>query len=384
MVKKSFLIFLFILTCIGFIGYMYWTSTPKNGPIVLGASLPLTGINKELGNEVATGANIWFNHINDTGGIRGRSIKFIAYDDKYEPQNTAHNLERLLNTDGAFALFGFVGTPTIKKIFPQVTSMRIPMVASYTGAGFLRQKDATGVVNFRTSYQNEIDTLIEHLHVTQGLTRFAIFYQNDVYGEEGYIATVNALKNHGLELSGEGTYKRNTLSIRHALHEIQSTAPQAIIMVGAYKPSAHFIKVAREQGLNDVVFCPISFVNADALVVELDYKTKNILFSQTVPSYELKESATSKEYLSLLKQYAPAHQPSFASYETFLAAKTFTKALEHVPGRLTRSKLLKILSSNEDINLGDVSVEFNPIHMHPHVYLYAYQNGFHPVYERMF
>lgn len=384
MVKKPFLIFLILLTSIALIGYAYWTLTPKDSPIVLGASLPLSGINKELGDEVSTGAKIWFNHINESGGIKGREIKFIAYDDKYEPQNTAHNLERLLKQDGAFALFGFVGTPTIQKIFPQVTSMNIPMVASYTGAGFLRQKDAKGVVNFRTSYQNEIDTLIEHLHVTQGLTRFAIFYQNDVYGEEGYISTVNALKNHDLKLSGEGTYKRNTLSIRHALHEIQSTNPEAIIIVGAYKPSAHFIEVARDQGLKDVIFCPISFVNADALVMELNYKTKNILFSQTVPPYKPSASIAAKEYSMLLKHYAPNHAPSFASYETFLAAKTFTRALEQVSGRLTRNKLLDLLSSNKNVNLGDVEVEFNPIHMHPHVYLYVYENGFHPVYERMF
>ena len=384
MVKKPFLILFLILACTGLISYMYWTSTPKNSPIILGASLPLDGINKELGNEVVIGANIWFDHINDNGGIRGKTIKFIAYDDKYEPQNTAHNLDRLLNEDKAFALFGFVGTPTIKKIFPKVTSVQLPMVASYTGAAFLRQDGADGVVNFRTSYQNEIDTLVEHLHVTQGLTRFAIFYQNDVFGEEGYIATVNALKNHGLSLSGEGTYKRNTLSIRHALHEIQSTNPQAIIMVGAYKPSAHFIKVAREQGLKDVVFCPISFVNADALVVELGHQTKNILFSQTVPSYDPAASIAAKEYTTLLEHYAPGHPPSFASFETFLAAKTFTRAVELTTGRLTRGKLLDVLSSHQHINLGEVDVEFNPIHMHPHVYLYAYQNGFHPIYERVF
>jgi len=385
MVKKPFLILFTILTCTAFLSYIYWTSTPKESTIVLGASLPLNGINKELGNEVVIGASTWFSHINANGGIKGRKIDFIAYDDKYEPQNTAHNLGRLLEGDKAFALFGFVGTPTIKKIFPQITSSHIPLVASYTGAAFLRQKDAKSVVNFRTSYQSEIDTIVEHLHVTQGLTRFAIFYQNDVYGEEGYIATVNALKNHGLSLSGEGTYKRNTLSIRHALHEIQSTNPQAIIMVGAYKPSAHFIQVAREQGLGDVIFCPISFVNADALVVELGHKTKNILFSQTVPPYSPDSSQVAKEFINLLNHYAPNHEPSFASYETFLAAKTFTHALEQIPGRLTRSKLLDVLSSKTIVDLGGVQIGYNPIHMHPHAYLYVYENNsFHPVYERMF
>jgi len=385
MVKKHFLIPIIIALTFAFLGYIYWNATPQNTPIVLGASLPLSGINKELGTEVAIGASIWFDHVNAKGGIKGREIKFIAYDDKYEPQNTAHNLELLLEKEKAFALFGFVGTPTIKQIFPNITSQNLPLVASYTGAAFLRAAEAKSVINFRTSYQSEIDTIVEHLHVTQGLTRFAIFYQNDVFGEEGYIATVNALQNHGLKLSGEGTYKRNTLSIHHALHEIQSTDPQAIIIVGAYKPSARFIQAAREKGLEDVIFCPISFVNADALVVELDYQTKNILFSQTVPSYAPNASDASKEYHRLLSRHAPNHKPSFASYETFLAAKTFTHALERISGRLSRKKLLNILTSKEVVDLGGVQVGYNPTHMHPHSYLYIYdQNSFHLIYERMF
>jgi len=382
MVNKLFLTLLFLSLILA--GYGYWTLSSNDDSIILGASLPLSGINKELGSEVAIGANVWFNYVNNNGGIKGKAIRFITYDDKYEPQNTAHNLEKLLTEDKVFALFGFTGTPTIKKVFPTITSAKIPMVASYTGAAFLRQSDAYTIINFRTSYQDEIETLIEHLHLNRGLRRFAIFYQNDVYGEEGYIATVNALKKHSLLLVGEGTYKRNTLSIRHALHEIQSSNPEAIIIVGAYKPSAHFIEVARQKGLDDVIFCPISFVNADALVVELDYKTKNILFSQTVPSYDPASSDVAREYTTLLHRYFPNYPPSFASFETFLAAKTFTKALEKVNGRLTKNKLLDILHSKEKIDLGGVEAEFNPTNMHPHAYLYIYENGFKPIHERAY
>lgn len=384
MVNQRFLVSLFLSLFISSMAYLYWTSEPKNTPIVLGASLPLSGINKELGAEVTIGANSWFNHINSMGGVKGRMINFIAYDDKYEPQNTTHNLTRLLEQDNVFALFGFVGTPTTKKIYPKVTSIKIPLVASYTGAAFLRNPKEEYAVNFRTSYQNEIDTIVEHLHVNQGLTRFAIFYQNDVYGEEGYIAAVNALQNHNLALLGEGTYKRNTLSIHHALHEIQSISPQAVIIVGAYKPSALFIRQARLQGLEDVVFCPISFVNSDALVVELNGKTKNILFSQTVPSYSPQQSAVSEEYLRLLNRYSPNHAPSFASFETFLAAKAFTNALEKIQGRMTRSKLLDVLSSKESIDLGGVEISFNPTHMHSNAYLFIYDDGFHTIHQRSF
>ncbi|MBE0496645.1 MAG: ABC transporter substrate-binding protein [Campylobacterales bacterium] len=385
MVNHTFLRLLFFFTFVGLGGLVYWSVQPKNGPIILGASLPITGINKELGNEVVVGANAWFDHINATGGIKGRKIHFVYYDDKYEPQNTAHNLQKLLHDDQAFALFGFVGTPTIKKILPEIMLTKVPLVASYTGASFLRDANAPNIVNFRTSYQEEITALVEHLHVSQGLTRFAVFYQNDVFGEEGYIATVNALTSLGLSLAGEGTYKRNTLSIRHALHEIQSSNPQAIIVVGAYKPSAHFIEQAKEHGLNSVIFCPISFVNADALVAELGGSTQNILFSQVVPSYDPSASEVAFEYNQLLERYAPLAKPSLVSFETFLAAKALTYALKRVDEPLTRNKLLSTLNNHTYVDLGGVGMRFNHLYMHTSVYLSVYENGkFHIVHQKSF
>ncbi|MBN2963347.1 ABC transporter substrate-binding protein [Sulfurospirillum sp. T05] len=384
MVNHTFLRLLFFFTFLGLGGLAYWSVQPKDGPIILGASLPLTGINKELGTEVVAGANAWFEHVNATGGIKGRKIEFIYYDDKYEPQNTAHNLQKLLYEDQAFALFGFVGTPTIKKILPEIMLNKLPLIASYTGASFLRDASAPNIVNFRTSYQEEINALVEHLHTSQGLTRFAIFYQNDIFGEEGYIATVNALGTYSLSLVGEGTYKRNTLSIRHALHEIQSSSPEAIIVVGAYKPSAHFIQQAKENGMNTVIFCPISFVNADALVAELSGKTKNILFSQVVPSYDPKASAAALEYTRLLERYAPLNKPSLASFESFLAAKALTLALKRVDDPLTRGKLLTTLNNQTFVDLGDIPMRFSHLYMHASVYLSVYEEGFHIIHRKSF
>lgn len=380
--QRAFILFLILF--LSFTIYLYYQSKPNDETIVLGASLPLSGMNKELGSEVALGANIWFNYINSRGGINGQKIRFIAYDDKYEPQNTSHNLKKLLEKDKAFALFGFVGTPTIKKIYPSIVSNKIPLVASYTGAAFLRDEKEPYIVNFRTSYQSEIDAIVEHLYLNQNLTKFAIFYQNDVYGEEGYIATVNALEKRDLTLQGEGTYKRNTLSIHHALHEIASVNPEAIIIVGAYKPSALFIKQARKEGFKDVIFCPISFVNSDALVNELDGKTENILFSQTAPSYGNIENSAAKEYLNLLNDFKPNHPPTFASYETFLAAKAFTKALSLIQGRMTRAKLIDVLSSQRKVDLGGIDISFTPEHMHSKAYLFVNDSGFQAIHQREF
>ena len=377
MVNKNFLIMSFVAIGMLFFIFFYtpsYSNIEKNS-IVLGASLPLSGINSHLGRDVVVGANTYFSHTNARGGVQGKKIEFIQYDDKYEPENTFSNTIKLITKDDVFALFGFVGTPTVKRVLPLIAESNIPFIAPYTGASFLRTKDTPNIINFRSSYTEELDALVEYLTTQKNITRFAIFYQNDDYGEEGYIALSQALSKRNLTLIAEGTYKRNTLSIRHAIHEIEVAKPEAIILVGAYKPTAHFIEKVKETNTSNVIFCPISFVNANALMGELQGKGEGILFSQTVPSYNDPHSKEAAEYLKNLAFYYPDEMPSFISYEAYLAAKTVVTALRSIDGTITRGKFLNELRELPEQTLDNIPLKFHHAQLLNHVYLSHYANG---------
>lgn len=380
MVKRFFLLFILTITIISILVSIYSSKIDNQNAILLGTSLPITGINKELGKEVVEGANTYFSHVNARGGIDGKHINLIFYDDKYEPQNTLKNINRLIDKDRVFSLFGFVGTPTTKKVLPIIRDEDIPFIAPFTGASFLRNSNFNNIVNFRSSYKEEIERIIDYLYKNKKINDFAIFYQNDDYGEEGYIATIEALRKRSLNLVSEGTYKRNTLSIRHALHEIKSTKPEAIIIVGAYKPSAHFIKKARECCFDDVIFAPISFVNANALIDELNGDGKNILFSQTVPSYDDRTLDVANEYRNLLDFYYPMNEPTYASFEAFLVAKLVVNALQNIEGSLTPKKFLTNIKNLPYDVLGEIPIKYKDTQLLNMTYLSVYENGkFKPV-----
>jgi len=354
---------------------LYLFSLPRKtwDPITLGASLPLNGINKELGQEVLEGANAYFQEINAQGGIDHIPLQLIHYDDKYEPQNTLKNTQKLINEDQVFALFGFVGTPTTKKILPIIEG--IPFIAPYTGASFLRDGTHSNIVNFRSSYDEEIENIVQYLHQTKHITRFAVFYQNDDYGISGYNATIKALDQRRLTLVAEGTYKRNTLSIRHALHEIEVASPEAIILVGAYKPSARFIKKWRKLYTNKTIFAPISFVNANALIEELHGNGENIYFSLTVPSYDNRSLEVAHEYRKILHHYYPNAKPSYASFESFLAAKTVVKALKEIEGGITQEKFLTKLKHLSPDAIGQIPIAYEHTQLLNRVYLSIFKEG---------
>ena len=377
MVNKNFLIVSFLALTVLVLFFLFTASFKgiEKNSIVLGASLPLTGINSHLGRDVVVGANTYFSHTNARGGVQGKKIEFIQYDDKYEPENTFSNTIKLITKDDVFALFGFVGTPTVKRIMPLIAQSNIPFIAPYTGASFLRTKETPNIVNFRSSYTEELDALVEYLIKQKGISRFAIFYQNDDYGEEGYIALANALSKRNLQLSAEGTYKRNTLSIRHAIHEIEAAKPEAIILVGSYKPTARFIEKVKEQVPSKIIFCPISFVNADALMVELHGKGENILFSQTIPSYDDFYSKEAVEYLKHLAFYYPEEKPSLVSYEAYLAAKTVVTALRSINGTITPYKFLDKLKHIAPQTLDNIPLVYHNAQLLNQVYLSNYVNG---------
>ena len=376
LVKKNFLLWLGGITFLSILLVITLRQfrASENETILLGASLPLSGINSHLGKDVVVGANTYFSHTNAKGGIQGKKIEFIQYDDKYEPENTLSHTQTLIEKDKVFALFGFVGTPTVKRVLPLISHTNIPFIAPYTGASFLRDNSSANIINFRSSYVEEIDALVEYLTKEKGLSKFAIFYQNDDYGEEGYIALSHALNKHNLKLSAEGTYKRNTLSISHAIHEIESSKPEAIILVGAYKPTARFIEKVKECCPQNIIFCPISFVNADALVDELKGDARNILFSQTVPSYDDFTSAEAIEYTNLLKFYYPNEKPSLVSYESYLAAKTVVKAMREINGLLTQAKFTQALKNTNRYTLDNIPLGYHHSQLLNRVYLSTYEN----------
>ena len=376
MVKKNFLLWLGGITVLSImlIITLRQFRASENETILLGASLPLSGINSHLGKDVVVGANTYFSHTNAKGGVHGKKIEFIQYDDKYEPENTLSHTQTLIEKDKVFALFGFVGTPTVKRVLPLISHTNIPFIAPYTGASFLRDNSSDNIFNFRSSYIEEIDALVDYLTQEKGLSKFAIFYQNDDYGEEGYIALSQALDKHHLKLSAEGTYKRNTLSISHAIHEIESAKPEAIILVGAYKPTARFIEKVKECCPQNIIFCPISFVNADALVDELKGDARNILFSQTVPSYDDFTSSEAIEYTNLLKFYYPNEKPSLVSYESYLAAKTVVKAMREINGLLTQAKFTQALKNTNRYTLDNIPLGYHHSQLLNRVYLSTYGN----------
>ena len=328
-----------------------------NSTISFGQSTALGGPAGELGRAMRIGILAAFEEANRQGGIAGRQLSLTSYDDGYEPDRAIDNTRRLIEQDQVFALIGEVGTPTSKAAQPIATKSNVPYIGPFTGAGFLRDPTYRNVVNLRASYAQETEAWIRHLTEDLGHRRIAILYQDDSFGRVGLDGVEQALERRGLALVAEGTYKRNTTAVKTALLRIRKSRPDSVVMVGAYKPIAEFIKLAGKTGL-DATFVNISFVGSKALANELGDDGTGVVVTQVVPFPWDRSLPIVQQYQSALRALDAKAEPGFVSLEGYLVGRLTIMALEKMDGTFTRNSFLTTITDLGQFDLGGFELAF--------------------------
>ena len=181
--------------------------------IRLGMSADFSASARALSIELYRGAMAYLRPINNAGGVNGRRIAITAYDDQYEPDLAIRNTLKLMNEENVFALFSYVGTPTMNRTLPLLRMHQAKdflLLFPFTGAGTNRIPPYDQLsFNLRASYDQETKGLVDHF-IAVYRTRIAVFYQADAYGRAGWAGLREALAKHGLEIAGEATYRRGS------------------------------------------------------------------------------------------------------------------------------------------------------------------------------
>ncbi|CAN5884219.1 ABC transporter substrate-binding protein [soil metagenome] len=325
--------------------------------IILGQSAALSGPAQQLGTEMRDGAQAYFDHINAQGGVAGRQIILKTLDDGYEADRAAANTRQLINGEGAFALFGYVGTPTSNAAMSLVNKEDIPFFAPFTGAQSLREPFNRNVFHIRASYYEETEKIIEHV-TTLSIKRIAVFYQNDAYGKAGLEGVTLALKKRNIEVTGLATVERNSVDVAQAVAQMKQLKPQAVIMVSAYKSCAAFIKeMVKDPGMAPI-FWNISFVGSQALAKELGKDGRGVMISQVMPAPWDEIHPVVKEYKQLYAN-KPGKEVGYVSLEGFIAAKVMVEGLKRAGSGLTRDSFIHAMESMTTYNTGGFQVKFS-------------------------
>jgi ABC-type branched-subunit amino acid transport system substrate-binding protein len=326
--------------------------------ITFGQAAALTGPASALGLGMKQGLEAAFAEQNKGGGVKGHKLVLDSADDGYEPTKSIDAVKKLLEQDKVFAIAGAVGTPTSAATLPIASAAGVPFIGAFTGSEGLRDPYNPLVVNIRASYFQETEAMVEHLTKDLGVTRVGIFYQDDAYGQAGLAGVKRALDKRSMKLVAEGTYERNTVAVKSALLSIKKGEPQAVIMIGAYAPSAEFIKLARQIKF-DPTFVNISFVGSDALSKALGSAGAGVVVTQVVPLPTNASIPLVGRYQAALKAAAPDAQPGFVSLEGYAVGRTILAVLDKVQGGPTRQGFVEAVRKSGGFDLGGLKLSYS-------------------------
>jgi ABC-type branched-subunit amino acid transport system substrate-binding protein len=143
-------------------------------------------------------------------------------------------------------------------------------------------------------------------------------------------------------LVGEGSYKRNTLAVGHAIYELEASNPDAIVMIGAAKPTVEFIRRSLDTSLGDATKAILSFASAQTMMIDLECTAQNLLFSQVVPLPWSEEEDILK-YKAAMARYYPNTPIGFASLEGYFAAVMVSSIFEKLGPNFSKNDFIKAL-----------------------------------------
>lgn len=326
-------------------GLAHGTDGVTESSIRLGMSTPLSGTAGTYGRQMKDGIEAYFDKVNAAGGVHGRKLQLVTLDDGYETSAAVSNTKRLIEKEKVFALMGFYGTSPTQAVMPVIEAARIPLVGTVSGAGVLRKQDNQHLFHIRASYDDETAAIVRNL-VTVGVTRVAVFYQEDGFGQAGLDGVKAALKQNGLEPVATGTVPRNSTEVSGAVSTIARSNAQAVVMVALAQPAAAFVRSMKAAGASPF-FVALSPVGTDQLIAELGPNmTRGIQVSQVIPNPWVDKLAVVREYKNAMSRRDPNAALSYYGLEGYLAAKLMVAGLERAGRTPTREALAAALRSS--------------------------------------
>jgi len=335
----------------------------SDSQIKIGSCTVLDGPNRQYGIQIVLGATIYFNYINDHGGVNGRKLILSSFDDGYDPVRTSACFASL-KREKVFAAGFFFGSATTAKYLPLLQAEHMPLVGTYSGAPFIYEPVKHEIFNLRASYNDETRELVDNLWKS-GARRIGVIYQDDAFGKTVLDSARLALARHHAVPVATGSYTRNSLDVESAIESVHAAKPEVVLLDSTYAAAAEVVKRAHGQGWRPL-FVSGSYIGTDSFITAAGKEAEGVISMQIVPSYDSTDLPTVRLYRECLQKYMSSSQPSPTSLEAFVNAMVMVEGLKRAGKDPTREKFIEAIESMNgfDIGLGSAArLEFSP-HSH--------------------
>jgi branched-chain amino acid transport system substrate-binding protein len=320
-------------------------TSPYSGPLSNASPIPLS-------------MEAYFKMINAQGGIHGRKITWVSYDDAYSPPKTVEMTRKLVESDEVLLISGSVGTPTNSAVWHYLNEKQVPQL--FPGTGATKWDDPKGhpwTMAFFISYQAEGHIYAAHILKNKPDAKIAVLYQNDDFGKDYLKGLTDGLGDKAASMiKAQASYESTDATVDSQILELQASGCDVLVTIAIPKFGAQAIRKVGQIGwkplhiLNGiassvgVTLQPAGFEYAKGIISDNSFK------DPTDPQW-LKDAGY-KQWLAFMDKYYPngdkSDQQTVYGYSI---AQTTVQLLKQCGDDLTRENVMRQAASLHDFEL---------------------------------
>jgi ABC-type branched-subunit amino acid transport system substrate-binding protein len=322
--------------------------------IKIGNIMPYSGPASAYGVIGKTEA-AFFKKINDAGGINGRKINFISYDDGYSPPKTVEQARKLVESDEVLLIFNALGTPPNSAIHKYMNSKKVPQLFVATGATKWNDpKDFPWTMGWQPNYQSESRIYAKYLLKEKPDAKIAVLYQNDDYGKDYLKGLKDGLGAKAASMIvAEESFETTEPTVDNHIVKLKSTGADVFVDIATPKFAAQAIKKVAEiewkplHILNNVsasvgsVIKPAGFENSQGII------SANYLKDASDPQWD-NDPGMRQFYDFMAKDFPEGNKLDISTVVGYGVSQTLVEVLKKCGDDLTRENIMKQAANLKD------------------------------------
>jgi branched-chain amino acid transport system substrate-binding protein len=296
----------------------------------------------------------YFKMVNENGGINGRKVKFVSYDDAYSPPKAVEQVRKLVESDEVLVVFNPLGTPSNSAIQKYLNAKKVPQLFVATGATKWNDpKHFPWTIGWQPSYQSEALIYAKYLMKEKPDAKIVVLYQNDDFGKDYVKGLKDGFGAKASMIAAEESYEISEPTIDSHIVKLKATGADVLISITTPKFAAQTIKkmaeidwkalqiVANVSASVGSVIKPAGFENAQGLL--------SAAYAKDAADPQWRDDPGMKKFFALLDKYYPeADRLNSSVVYGYGAAQTLTKILEMCGDDLTRANIMKQAANLKD------------------------------------
>jgi branched-chain amino acid transport system substrate-binding protein len=317
----------------------------------------------------------YFRMINDNGGINGRKINFISYDDAYSPPKTVEQVRKLVESDEVFLLFATLGTASNVGIQKYLNQKKIPHL--FVGSGASRWGDPEHfpwTIGLQPSYRSEARIYATYILKNYPGKTIGILYQNDDFGKDYLVGLKDVLGDQYAKLVvSEMPFEVSVPTVDSQVVAIRTANPDIFLNIGTPKFAAQAIKKVAEMNWHPIhIMTNVSISPAQTLKPAGIENSTGILssaYQMIVTDPAMEATAGMKKFRAFMEKYFPeADKSESGPLTAWNASQVFVQVIKQCGDELTRENVMKQAASLDmavDTYLPGIRIKTSPTDFYP-------------------